>query len=820
MPTFSPSELTRFHTVLQKTVRTAIKITVALTTSFVGVFTIHSDVTAQAAEPEFSWDTIPRWNIFRSNRRMDDASVTRVANHYQITVLEKSNQQDLPYTEAGLADLAARLKAANPNIVNYAYWNSFYYWPGYEAGIDFYANWEAWSRDEPVLLTDFRMKLQHNNVGMRQWWVSTALQLDSISDVDGLFFDTLRPNAFTMMDELFAVLPATSLTIGNSVELNPNDWLVNRPLGGSYNDDFGAPGDEIVDRISFYRNNNLAQGKRVLFRGSPILNAQFAGDVEPSDLAGQLDWTERNVDFALAVYLMVAEEGAYFYYGSGLPYAQFGDNRAGYIWDTSYMEIFDKPLGKPLWAPNKDGYLYSRSFEYLDVSVNVLTGETSLIWYDTPRTEIEAINCGGGALTSTDGTEYYADQSFSGGSTYSTVDPISGTSDDPLYQTERFGAFSYNVPVANGTYDVLLQFAEIFNDQSGSRSFGIVVEGTTAVSDLDIFAEVGHDSTYDLLIPDVEVEDGFLSISSVVSVGNPKLSAFRFARYDKVLQSQSFELGLGDWVNVSSGDSHDWTRDSDGTLSSNTGPATGANGTDWYLYLETSSAGGGAYSTGNSAILEGPEIVAAEQLTFAYHMYGADMGTLHVDVYDGAWNLSVWSLSGQQQLSNAADYGQATVDLSGFSGVIKVRFRAVAIGNWQGDVAIDSIVITRSKFSSWAASNGLSGSDATEAAMPSGDGLPNLMKYTLGLDPNVASTDPMVFERVTDGGASYLSLSVARDPLKSQVLIEGLSSSNLVNWSTSNVVIEVDTPSLFRIRDTLPIDANEQRFLKLRFSQP
>ena len=53
---------------------------------------------------------------------------------------------------------------------------------------------------------------------------------------------------------------------------------------------------------------------------------------------------------------------------------------------------------------------------------------------------------------------------------------IAGTSDDALYQSERYGNFSYNVPVANGDYVVTRKFAEIYFSSTGMRVFKVVVE--------------------------------------------------------------------------------------------------------------------------------------------------------------------------------------------------------------------------------------------------------------------------------------------------------------------------------------------------------
>jgi hypothetical protein len=159
------------------------------------------------------------------------------------------------------------------------------------------------------------------------------------------------------------------------------------------------------------------------------------------------------------------------------------------------------------------------------------------------------------------------------------------------------------------------------------------------------------------------------------------------------LHGADFESGFGDWVNISGDDTHDWTRDSGGTLTPNTGPVAGADGSIWYLYLETSP--GGAASGGDTAILESPVINGYKRvLTFYYHMYGTDIGTLNVDVYDGAWHEGVWSLSGQQQTSSNEAYRQVILDLSGYRGPIQLRFRAVAAGGPRGDMAIDEITVS------------------------------------------------------------------------------------------------------------------------------
>jgi hypothetical protein len=71
------------------------------------------------------------------------------------------------------------------------------------------------------------------------------------------------------------------------------------------------------------------------------------------------------------------------------------------------------------------------------------------------------INSGGPDYVSSTGALYRADTFFTGGSLNSTTKAISGTNDPALYQDERWGQFQYDIPVANGVYDVRFHFAEL-----------------------------------------------------------------------------------------------------------------------------------------------------------------------------------------------------------------------------------------------------------------------------------------------------------------------------------------------------------------------
>lgn len=108
---------------------------------------------------------------------------------------------------------------------------------------------------------------------------------------------------------------------------------------------------------------------------------------------------------------------------------------------------------------------------------------------------VVAVNAGGDAFEAADGVSYIADQYSSGGQTFSVTRDIQNTTDDPVYQTERYidGDFSYNIPVgAAGQYEVTLQFAEIYTGLPDSgRIFDVAIEGDTVLEDFNIKAEAG-----------------------------------------------------------------------------------------------------------------------------------------------------------------------------------------------------------------------------------------------------------------------------------------------------------------------------------------
>lgn len=151
----------------------------------------------------------------------------------------------------------------------------------------------------------------------------------------------------------------------------------------------------------------------------------------------------------------------------------------------------------------------------------------------TPAFEsVHRINAGGGSYTDTQNQVWSPDRmyttggfGFEGGEISSTNDPISGTPDGSLYQSERYDMDAYRFDVPNGRYQVVLHFAEIYFESASERKMSVTIEAETKLRDLDIYAQVGHDAALKYTFPNIVVSDGRLDIEFSDSSRMPKISA-------------------------------------------------------------------------------------------------------------------------------------------------------------------------------------------------------------------------------------------------------------------------------------------------------
>ncbi len=233
-------------------------------------------------------------------------------------------------------------------------------------------------------------------------------------------------------------------------------------------------------------------------------------------------------------------------------------------------------------------------------------------------------------------------------------------------------------------------YAVFYLDSTRMRRIttGITIQGTVAtISGIDLSKPV------------------YIAVAALDSTGYPgyweapaklDLSGFRLSPP----VSEGFEsedvgaLSLkGSWIITPSSEGYSWKVNEQTTPSTGTGPSQAGEG-NLYLYTEASLSS--IPSIPPTTTLASPCINSnGGMLSFAYHMYGSDMGNLYVEGWDsasGQWT-SLDSLIGAQQASSADPWTFRQVSLASLSAPYRIRFRGVRGDGYQSDMAIDAISI-------------------------------------------------------------------------------------------------------------------------------
>ena len=110
------------------------------------------------------------------------------------------------------------------------------------------------------------------------------------------------------------------------------------------------------------------------------------------------------------------------------------------------------------------------------------------------------------------------------------------------------------------------------------------------------------------------------------------------------------------------------------------------------------------------------------------------------------------------------------------------------------------------------------GGNAADTANPAGDGINNLTKYALGLDPTMAEANP-----ITEGtGSGYLTLTAPKNPNATDVTYNVQVNGDLTNpagWTTTGTTVVTNTSNQLVVQDNTPVGGAAQRFLRLQVSR-
>jgi len=112
---------------------------------------------------------------------------------------------------------------------------------------------------------------------------------------------------------------------------------------------------------------------------------------------------------------------------------------------------------------------------------------------------------------------------------------------------------------------------------------------------------------------------------------------------------------------------------------------------------------------------------------------------------------------------------------------------------------------------------------AGNTAAPAGDGVANLLKYALGLNPTQEVTQPLLIPQINSTG--YFQIACARpDPPPADVSYRMESSNDLVSWCTSQCVVVQqilfsNQTAMVIYEDPTPVQNQPGKFVRLRVSR-
>lgn len=181
--------------------------------------------------------------------------------------------------------------------------------------------------------------------------------------------------------------------------------------------------------------------------------------------------------------------------------------------------------------------------------------------------------------------------------------------------------------------------------------------------------------------------------------------------------------------------------------------------------------------------------------------------------YTTAWSAPVFA--GPVSFANAA----ALNTTASFTGQGDFTLRLTA-DDGMSTVFDDLSFNNLDPFAQWQASQFPGGSAYPESGSgddPDKDGLDNLIEYALGTGPMAFNPSPAIPDTVIVDGQTYFTLTVPKNPSATDAVISIMASHGLDSgsWSSTGLIIESNTATELRVRDSQPMAATARRFFRV-----
>ncbi len=267
--------------------------------------------------------------------------------------------------------------------------------------------------------------------------------------------------------------------------------------------------------------------------------------------------------------------------------------------------------------------------------------------------------------------------------------PITCTATVPA----NFASSNVGATTATLSWDAIASV--VFDIQYREVGSGTWLDASTSNATFDLMGlspETDYEAQIRSRCPDnsTSAYSGIITFTTTVL---PPCSGTQIVSYPYL---ETFDSGLGDW-NQGSGDAGDWILNSGTTPSGSTGPSDDITVGGNYLFLEASSNGSpGEIGANAAAVFESPCFdlngLTDATLSFYYHLYGADTGSLEVEISndDGTIWTSIFAIAGDQ----GDVWNIQNIDLVSYLNQnVKLRITGTTGNGFASDMAIDHIGI-------------------------------------------------------------------------------------------------------------------------------
>ncbi|NLR93624.1 putative glycoside hydrolase [Flammeovirga agarivorans] len=357
---------------------------------------------AQNIEIKHNWDKMPLFFHFgQVEHELNKEQVKFVAERTNIVALEKRHAfVENKNTEDGIYKDARKLRKVNPDAKVIFYWNAFLNYPFYDANSEYDKHDEWWLKNSDGTL-DYKPKTKNlkrydlSNEKVRSWWVSVAKSAIK-KGCDGIFmdafmqvgskvnerkwgkekYDAIQKGVFQLMEELRAAIGNDQMIIYNGVRS-----LRGETKGMQYLPYADAA---MIEHFGYFHSESkemmLADikaiqeigkaNKMALVKGWPGF-AWMDKDKMVLSFKEKEELSKKALPFALGSFLMGADDKAYFSYSWGYHYEH------GFEID---YELFKKAPGKPTGAFKQNGWVLTREFENVVITVDLENKTANYDW--------------------------------------------------------------------------------------------------------------------------------------------------------------------------------------------------------------------------------------------------------------------------------------------------------------------------------------------------------------------------------------------------------------------------------------------------------